>query len=366
LDGTPADTAAVKPLLEKYMKGTALIIGMTGGIGGATARALAARGFRIRAMHRNAAAQRQRNVEWVQGDAMSAADVMAAAAGAAVIVHAVNPPKYHDWRGLALPMLANTIAAARKTGATIVFPGTLYNYGPDAGELVNEQSPQNPVTRKGRIRAEMEWMLLDASRAGARVIIVRAGDFFGPGAGGNWFSQALVRPGKAVSRVFYPGRHAVGHSWAYLPDLADAIAGLVQRRGGFGAFETFHFEGHWLPRGVEMAEAICTVADLPFRRIRAAALVGDAGACHPSSRVSGRRWRCATCGSNRWRSTTASWWRRWEANRTRPARRRPRHPRGTGLPRGWRRRYAAAIICRSMNFWTLPVTVIGKVSRKRT
>jgi len=250
------------------MKGTALIIGMTGGIGGATARALAARGFRIRAMHRNAAAQRQRNVEWVQGDAMSAADVMAAAAGAAVIVHAVNPPKYHDWRGLALPMLANTIAAARKTGATIVFPGTLYNYGPDAGELVNEQSPQNPVTRKGRIRAEMEWMLLDASRAGARVIIVRAGDFFGPGAGGNWFSQALVRPGKAVSRVFYPGPHAVGHSWAYLPDLADAIAGLVQRRGGFGAFETFHFEGHWLPRGVEMAEAICTVADLPFRRIR--------------------------------------------------------------------------------------------------
>ena len=112
-------------------KPIALVIGFTGGIGGATARALAARGFHIRALTRRPQ-RAQPGVEWILGDAMNAADVLAAARGAAVIVHGANPPGYRNWRGLALPMLANTIAAAKQVQATIVFPGTVYNYGPDA------------------------------------------------------------------------------------------------------------------------------------------------------------------------------------------------------------------------------------------
>jgi len=250
------------------MKDTALVIGMTGGIGGSTARALLARGFRIRALTRRERAP-QRGVEWVPGDAMNAADVRRAAEGCDVIVHGANPPQYRNWRGLALPMLANSIAAAKQTGATIVFPGTVYNFGPDTGPLVDEQAPQNPLTRKGAIRVEMEQMLRAASRAGARVLIVRAGDFFGPGAGSSWFSQGLIRPGRPLARVWYPGARDAGHAWAYLPDLAEAIARLVQRRHEFADFETFHFEGHWLPRGVQMAEAICDVAGLPHSRIAA-------------------------------------------------------------------------------------------------
>ena len=39
-------------------------------------------------------------------------------------------------------MLDNTIAAANAQGATIVLPGTVYNYGPDAFPLLAETSPQ--------------------------------------------------------------------------------------------------------------------------------------------------------------------------------------------------------------------------------
>jgi nucleoside-diphosphate-sugar epimerase len=252
--------------LMNTSKPIALVIGMTGGIGGATGRALAARGFHIRALTRRP--QRpQAGIEWVLGDAMSSGDVLAAAQGASVIVHGANPPGYRNWRGLALPMLANTVAAATQVGATIVFPGTVYNYGPDAFPLLREDSAQQPLTRKGVIRVEMEQMLREASRAGARVIIVRAGDFFGPGAGNNWFAQILVKPGKPVTRVTYPGVHGVGHAWAYLPDFADAIARLVMRRADFAPFETFHFAGHSLSRGEEMAEAICDVAGIPHSRI---------------------------------------------------------------------------------------------------
>jgi uncharacterized protein YbjT (DUF2867 family) len=71
-------------------------------------------------------------VQWIAGDAMERDDVMAAANGADVIVHGVNPPGYRNWRGLALPMLESSIAAAKASGARLVFPGTVYNFGPDA------------------------------------------------------------------------------------------------------------------------------------------------------------------------------------------------------------------------------------------
>ena len=128
------------------MTRTALILGMTGGIGGETARALLARGYRVRALHRNPAEAATRfaplgAIEWLAGDAMRPTDVIRAAQGADVIVHAVNPPGYRNWRGLALPMLESTLAAARMTGARIVFPGTVYNFGPDAFPMLSESSP---------------------------------------------------------------------------------------------------------------------------------------------------------------------------------------------------------------------------------
>ncbi len=72
----------------------ALVLGATGGVGGALAQALLQRGYRVRALHRRPeqhAASRPR-FEWVAGDAMRADDVLRAADGASVIVHGVNPP----------------------------------------------------------------------------------------------------------------------------------------------------------------------------------------------------------------------------------------------------------------------------------
>ena len=61
---------------------TALVLGATGGIGGAVAQGLALRGWRIRALNRNAAeaARRQPDFDWFQGDAMQADDILKAAA----------------------------------------------------------------------------------------------------------------------------------------------------------------------------------------------------------------------------------------------------------------------------------------------
>lgn len=185
-----------------------------------------------------------------------------------VIVHAANPPGYRNWKGLALPMLENSIAAAKAHGARLVLPGTVYNFGPEVLPLVDENAAQRPHTRKGAIRVEMEQRLKEASRSGVPVLIVRAGDFFGPRAANSWFSQGLVKPGRRLRALTYPGKPEIGHSWAYLPDLAETIVRLLERAAELGAFEVFHFKGHWFERGMTMAEATRRAAEKPAAPIR--------------------------------------------------------------------------------------------------
>ena len=258
----------------------ALVIGATGGFGGAVARRLTAHGWRVRALHRHpetAAAASGLAAEWVKGDAMSRDDLRRAAEGARVIVHAANPPGYRNWQGLVLPMLENSLAAATAEGARLLVPGSVYNYGPDAFPRITEASPQHPLTRKGAIRVAMERRLRDAAQAGGKTLILRAGDFFGPGAVQGWMSLAIVAAGKPLTAITYPGPLGVRHAWAYLPDLAEAAARLLDREAELAADASFHFAGHELT-GAELAAAFSALAGrrvavrrLPWLAVRAAA-----------------------------------------------------------------------------------------------
>jgi nucleoside-diphosphate-sugar epimerase len=250
---------------------TALVIGITGSLGRELAGALRRHGWQVRALHRNPSAASPagafpNSIQWIKGDAMQSSDVIAAARGAELIVHAANPPNYRNWRGLALPMLDNSIAAAKLSNARILLPANIYNFGSNAASVLKETSPQNPTTRKGQVRVEMELQLQKASLYGVRSIVVRAGDFFGPGAGNSWLTRGMVRPSGRVRSVYNPGAPGVGHAWAYLPDLAETMARLIECE--MSAYEVFHFRGHWLERDGEMAEAVCRASAISYRRIK--------------------------------------------------------------------------------------------------
>ena len=236
----------------------ALILGATGGVGGAATDALLARGWTIRALSRDpvkAARNADPRIQWTAGDAMDPTSVLAAAEGCELIVHAVNPPGYRDWDKLVVQMLDHTIAAAKATGARILLPGTVYNYGPDAGSVVGEDAPQHPQTRKGALRVKMEERLQKAARDGVPSLVVRAGDFYGGRShGSSWFALGLIKPGAPLKSVSYPGKPGVGHSWAYLPDLGQAMARLAETP--WTGFETYHFGGHWDGDGTRMIAAI--------------------------------------------------------------------------------------------------------------
>lgn len=238
----------------------ALVTGATGGIGGAVAEALLRHGWRVRGLARDPDRARRTGpagVDWVAGDALRAADMVAAAQGARILFHGVNPPGYRDWRGLALPMLGHAITAAQAAGARLVMPGNLYVYAPEAGPRLDEDAPRRPRTRKGAVRVEMEAML--AAADGLDHLILCAGDFFGPHAPSSWVTTVLMHEGRPLRRVATPESPGAGHAWAYLPDLAETFARLLDDAATLPRQLRLNFRGHHL-QGRAMAEAVAEAA----------------------------------------------------------------------------------------------------------
>ena len=254
----------------------ALVLGATGGVGGAIAAALARHGWTVQGLARDplkAAAgwpTARGPIVWIGGDAMNREDVVRAARGAAAIVHAVNPPGYRNWDTVVLPMIDNAIAAARAAGgARIVLPGTIYNFDPATTPVIGADTEQRPRARKGRVRVDLERRMEDAAATGVPGLVVRAGDFFGAQARSSWFGQVMAPPGRPLRRIVDPVAPGIGHSWAYLPDLAEAIARLMAREDLLAPFERVQFAGIWDADGTAMPAAIRRAVgrpDLPLRR----------------------------------------------------------------------------------------------------
>jgi nucleoside-diphosphate-sugar epimerase len=247
------------------MNRIALVLGASGGIGGETARALLAGGWQVRGLVREIRPGLDSNITWHAGDAMVRADVIAAARGVSVVVHAVNPPGYRHWDKRALPMLENSIEAAWANDARLALPGTIYNYNPAETPVARPDSPQNPATRKGGIRKAMEARL---EESGVRALILRAGDYYGPKPGNSWLSQGMITPGKPVTKITNPGRKGAGHAWAYLPDVGETFARLLDREEELPRFARFHFAGHWDPDGSAFPAAIAAAAGRKVKQVR--------------------------------------------------------------------------------------------------
>lgn len=234
-----------------------LVLGATGGIGAEFCRAMHRRGYAITALHRSPEHISHRvelpNIDWRLADALDRDAVMRAAEGCSVILHALNPPGYRDWGRLALPMLENTIAAAKAHGARIVLPGNVYNYGADAPQELNEATVQNAVTDKGRVRIAMERRLRAASDEGVRVLIVRAVDFYGASALPNTSWLEIMCGARWRLRLAPKG---VGHSWSYLPDVAETMARLIDKEDALVTFADFMFRGHVDKDGTEVFAAL--------------------------------------------------------------------------------------------------------------
>jgi len=221
---------------------TVLILGAHRRFGQAATAAFVTAGWYVRAQSRRPDARWPAGVTGVQCDALREADVVRAAQGVEVIINALNP-LYTDWELQARPLAANALAAAEASGALLMFPGNVYNFGKNLPPRLTADTPEIPDNSKARIRIEIEQQMRAAAARGVNSVVVRAGDFFGGQARGAWFDLVIVKS-LSKGKLVYPGPTDQVHSWAYLPDLAQVFVRLAEQRGQLRGAQRFHFGGH--------------------------------------------------------------------------------------------------------------------------
>jgi nucleoside-diphosphate-sugar epimerase len=241
------------------MKGRILVLGAAGRLGFAAAEAFRDAGWQVKGLVRpgraNAVPRRIEAVEAVTRD-----EAVATAQGCDVVLNALNPV-ITEWRKNALSLAYGAIAAAEGSGATLLFPGSVWNYGRGMPPSLDDNTPMRPTTRKGAMRVEIEKRIQEACEGGMRAIVLRAGDFFGGGSG-SWFDLVIAKE-IARGRLTYPGPLDVEHTWAYLPDYAQTLVQLAERRADFDAYASFGFPGHTM-MGHELISTIEQVTKAKF------------------------------------------------------------------------------------------------------
>lgn len=205
--------------------------------------------------------------EIVEADAQDRDALGHAAEGCTLVAHAVNYP-YPQWDPAMREATAKAIAACRDAGATLLFPGNVYGFGRRTGRALGEDTPQDATTRKGRLRAELEFMIRRGCDDGRmRALVLRGGDFFGPGLRNGLVDRLFARA-VAGRPMLWPGRLDVPHQWTYLPDFARLAADLIEQGTTLAPFQVVHFAGHVFTRQSEFLAAIADGAgrpDLPVR-----------------------------------------------------------------------------------------------------
>lgn len=221
---------------------TVLVLGANGGVGKVVAKAFLDKGWRVLGLVR-AGKSASEGIIPIHADLFDAQAVAKAAGPVDIVFNGLNVP-YPVWATQALPMYEAAADVAEALGARQIYPGSVYNFGSSMPPVLTPQTPFAADTMKARIRVSIEAMLQARADAGRlRIIVIRAGDFFGSDVASSWMN-ALVGKELGKGKIVTPGKKKTIHAWAFLPDLAAVVVKLAEVESTLGAYEVFHFENH--------------------------------------------------------------------------------------------------------------------------
>lgn len=138
------------------------------------------------------------------------------------------------WKEKWPKFMSNLIQSCRKHNAKIVFVDNMYLY--DANHLSNmtEETPINPISEKGKIRAEVFKMLMSTvKRNEVTALVARGADFYGPNVTGSYLTQTVLNNLLKDKNPQWLGRLDVLHSFTYSKDIGKALALLGNTTDAF-------------------------------------------------------------------------------------------------------------------------------------
>lgn len=240
-----------------------VILGANGVIGRELAARLPAHTDRVRLVSR---APRRVNEadELVAADLLDGAATDAAVRGADV-AYLVAGLTYDArvWEAQWPRIMRHVIDACARHRCALVFFDNVYAYGRVDGPMT-ETTPYNPCSRKGEVRARIATQLMDeVGRGTLRGMIVRAADFYGPGATLSLTHATVIERLKAGKTPQWVGNSRAVHTFTYTPDAAETLARLANRPDAYG--QVWHAVTSAEPMtGEQFVRTACDLAGRPF------------------------------------------------------------------------------------------------------
>jgi nucleoside-diphosphate-sugar epimerase len=170
-----------------------------------------------------------KNVTWQKADLLNYDEVLAAAQGSTVI-YLVAGIVYDAviWQAQWPVIMQNVINVTKATGARLIFFGNVYMYGLVDGPMT-EDTPYNPCSKKGQVRAGIANMLMDEVKAGTiRASIARAPDFYGTDSLNSFVDMMVITKYAAKQTAQWIGNPNKKHNFIYIPDAGKAMFLLGQ------------------------------------------------------------------------------------------------------------------------------------------
>jgi len=201
------------------------ILGGGGAIGTSLAKELKHYTSTIRIVSRNP--QKVNDTDELHpANLLNAEEVMDAVKGSEIVYLTVGLPySTKIWQQQWPVVMRNVIAACKKHNASLVFFDNMYMYDSKHMANMTEDTPVNPSSKKGKVRAQIAQMLLaEIANGTVTALIARAADFYGPNIGNSLISESVVNKFRLGKSATWLGSADKVHSFTYTPDAARATA----------------------------------------------------------------------------------------------------------------------------------------------
>ncbi len=202
--------------------------------------------------------------ELVSADLLDAAQTADAVKGSEVVyLTAGLPYDTKVWQSDWHRVMRNVIDACKRHNAKLVFFDNVYMYGYVQGRMT-EETPFNPCSKKGDVRARIATMILEEIKAGnLTALIARAADFYGANVTTSVIDATVIqnlKKGKAAQLFGNPDKK---HAYTYTPDAGKATALLGNTASAFN--QTWHLPTAEAITGRAMVELFAKEFGVPAK-----------------------------------------------------------------------------------------------------
>ncbi|GAB3012660.1 SDR family oxidoreductase [Cyclobacterium sediminis] len=216
------------------------ILGSSGAIGTELAKALAAYTQQIRLVSRNPKKVNDTD-EIFPADVLDAKALKKAIHGSSIVYVTVGFTYSHrQWAEKWIPFIKDLITICSEENCKLVFFDNIYMYDPNFLNGMTEETPVNPSSKKGLIRAKIAKMILDAIKKNKiQALIARSADFYGPSISNNsLLTETVFKPLSRGKKANWLISDRFLHSFTYSIDAAIATALLGNTEKAYG--EVWH------------------------------------------------------------------------------------------------------------------------------